>query len=323
MGSRALLVVCRDADTARERFGVASGAIGAVYTRSGRAFFPDASESDAVLNRTRDALSTGGVFAALDTGWVLIDAEIMPWSAKAQALIAGQYGLTGAAARIGLTAASEALRRAESNGLPLGELAERFEARRARAERFSGVVRSYAWPVAGIDDLKIAPFHLLASEGEVHSDKPHAWHRGTLARLAEADPLFQATATLSLDPGDEAEVSRAVAWWLDLTGRGGEGMVVKPAGFLAKGRRGYTQPAVKCRGREYLRIIYGPDYDVPENLDRLRRRGLGAKRALAHREFALGLEALDRFVARQPLRRVHECVFGVLALESEPVDPRL
>jgi len=62
---------------------------------------------------------------------------------------------------------------------------------------------------------------------------------------------------------------------------------------------------------------------LPEHLSRLRVRGVGAKRGLATREFALGLEALERFVGHQPLRRVHECVFGVLALESEPVDPRL
>src|SRR5215475_563241 len=100
-------------------------------------------------------------------------------------------------------------------------------------------------------------------------------------------------------------------------------MVVKPLDFIAKGKRGLVQPAVKCRGREYLRIIYGPDYTTEANLARLRSRGLGAKRALALGEFALGIEALERFVRREPLRRVHECVFGVLALESEPVDPRL
>ena len=100
-------------------------------------------------------------------------------------------------------------------------------------------------------------------------------------------------------------------------------MVVKPFDFIAKGRRGITQPAVKCRGREYLRIIYGPEYTASANLDRLRSRGVSAKRSLASREFALGIEGLERFVAREPLRRVHECVFGVLALESEPVDPRL
>ena len=100
-------------------------------------------------------------------------------------------------------------------------------------------------------------------------------------------------------------------------------MVVKPADFVSRSNKGLVQPALKCRGAEYLRIIYGPEYDMPENLARLRQRGLGAKRSLALREFALGLEALHRFVRSEPLRRVHECVFGILALESEPVDPRL
>ena len=100
-------------------------------------------------------------------------------------------------------------------------------------------------------------------------------------------------------------------------------MVVKPIEFIARGRHGPAQPAVKCRGREYLRIIYGPEYTMDENLQRLRSRALGTKRSLALREFALGIEALERFVRKEPLRRIHECVFGVLALESEPVDPRL
>ena len=100
-------------------------------------------------------------------------------------------------------------------------------------------------------------------------------------------------------------------------------MVVKPLDFIARGRRSLVQPAIKCRGVEYLRIIYGPEYTLPHNLDRLRARGLSVKRSLALREFALGIEALERFVGGEPLRRVHECVFGVLALESEPVDPRL
>jgi protein phosphatase len=100
-------------------------------------------------------------------------------------------------------------------------------------------------------------------------------------------------------------------------------MVIKPLDFVVRGKKGLVQPAVKCRGPEYLRIIYGPDYTADEHLSRLRNRSLGSKRSLAVREFALGIEALERFVRRDPLRRVHECVFGVLALESEPVDPRL
>jgi protein phosphatase len=108
-----------------------------------------------------------------------------------------------------------------------------------------------------------------------------------------------------------------------MTASGGEGMVVKPKSFVARGAKGLLQPALKVRGKQYLRIIYGPEYDAPEHIVRLRERGLGGKRNLALREFALGHEALGRFVARRPLRHVHECVFGVLALESEPIDPRL
>lgn len=323
MGSRALLVVCRDDGVARTRFGVTSGEVGAVYTRTGRTFFPNPDQHDAVLARARVAVEGAGLFADLGTDWLLLDAEILPWSVKAGALISGQYAPTGAAARIGLGAADAALTRALVSGAPVEAMAARVGERLARADAFASVLREYAQPVAGMDDLRIAPFHLLASEGAVHADKPHEWHMDRLARLAGFDPLFKATETLDLDPSNAADVERATAWWLDLTARGGEGMVVKPATFLARGRRGVTQPGIKCRGRDYLRLIYGPDYDLPEHLERLRQRGLGAKRSLAIRELALGLEGLERFVARAPLRRVHECVFGVLALESEPIDPRL
>jgi protein phosphatase len=146
----------------------------------------------------------------------------------------------------------------------------------------------------------------------------------TLARICAADSALLRTTPYRvvnlLDATSEAE---GVSWWESLTGAGGEGMVAKPLDWVVRGKRGLVQPAVKCRGREYLRIIYGAEYTLPGNLDRLRSRSLGAKRSLALREFALGLEALHRFVEREPLYRVHECVFGVLALESEPVDPRL
>jgi protein phosphatase len=100
-------------------------------------------------------------------------------------------------------------------------------------------------------------------------------------------------------------------------------MVVKLMSFIARGRKGLIQPALKVRGREYLRIIYGPEYTLPGQLEQLRARSLGHKRSLALREFALGIESLERFVRQEPLYRVHEPVFGVLALESEAVDPRL
>ena len=175
-----------------------------------------------------------------------------------------------------------------------------------------------------MSDLKLAPFHLLATEGQVHVQRDHVWHMEKLAEVCKAsDGLLLATSYRQVDVTDKASVEEATQWWEELTGRGGEGMVVKPLDFIVRGRRGLMQPAVKCRGPEYLRIIYGPEYLLPENLERLRSRSVSTKRSLALREFALGIEALERFVRQEALRRVHECVFGVLALESEPVDPRL
>ena len=145
-----------------------------------------------------------------------------------------------------------------------------------------------------------------------------------IAAFCAADPeLLLATPYQLVDLEDETTVQTAIDWWAELTARGQEGMVIKPRQFLLRSEEGLIQPAIKCRGREYLRIIYGPEYDHPEQIQRLRNRGLGHKRSLAIREFTLGLEGLERFVAKEPLRRTHECVFGVLALESEEVDPRL
>ena len=192
-----------------------------------------------------------------------------------------------------------------------------------RAGGYAKAWAPYVWSVSSVDDLKIAPFHLLASEGRVWFDQDHVWHMTLADRLAQDGGIVTRTKWHVVDLHDEAACTAVVAWWEELTAAGGEGMVVKPRDFIARGAKGLIQPALKVRGQEYLRIIYGPEYDAPEHLERLRVRNLGGKRNLALREFALGHEALLRFVAREPLRRVHECVFGLLALESEPIDPRL
>jgi protein phosphatase len=327
MGSRAVVIVCRDEDEARRRFGIAPDTgegIGVVLTRTGRRFFDDERLERALLARVNEALDRSGLWERLATGWVCLDAELMPWSVKAQELIRDQYASVGAAARIALPKAVARLAEAGARGLDIAGLLARYRERFELAGRFADAYRRYCWPVASVGDLRLAPFHLLASEGAVHVDKDHLWHMETLAALCQADPdLLTATPHRLVDLADPASEEAATAWWEDLTGRGGEGMVIKPLGFLARGRRGLAQAALKCRGREYLRIIYGPEYTLPENLERLRQRGLAAKRSLALREFALGIEGLERFVRGEPLRRVHECAFGVLALESQVVDPRL
>ena len=324
MGSRAVLIMCRDEDAARRRFGVLDGNFGICYTRTGRRFFDSAQIEREFLSRVRAAIEHAGLFEELDTDWLCLDCELMPWSAKAQELITSQYAAVGAAAGIALPEAIAALERAERVGADVANLLERTQERAKLAKLYVDSYRYYCWPVASVDDLKLAPFHLLASERGVHVDKDHGWHLSMLAKLCDGgDTILLATPHLVVDLTDPNSEADGVRWWEELTGRGGEGMVVKPLDFLAHGRRGLVQPALKCRGREYLRIIYGPEYTMSENLSRLRSRGLSVKRSLALREFALGIEGLERFLRKEPLRRIHECVFGVLAMESEPVDPRL
>jgi protein phosphatase len=325
MGSRAIVVVCRDEEAARKRFGVEGCGFGACYTRTGRRFFDDRALETEFLSRVRAAADSSGLWGEFETDWVCLDCELMPWSAKAQELLRQQYAAVGAASRAALGEAVSALEKASAAIGEAGPLLERYRARAAAAEQYREAYRRYCWPVRSVDDLRLAPFHLLATEGSVHTDKDHVWHMQTLRRLCEGDDsrLLSVTPFMVVDVTDQTSLGHGVGWWEWLTGRGGEGMVVKPLDFISRGPRGLVQPAVKCRGREYLRIIYGPEYDAPENLERLRARGLAAKRSLALREFALGVEGLERFVRLEPLRRVHECVFGVLALESEPVDPRL
>jgi protein phosphatase len=324
MGSRAVVIVCKDRDTALKRFGVVEDEIGVCYTRTGRRFFSEQELEREFLQRISKAAGTAGLWEELKTDWLCLDCELMPWSAKAQELLRQQYAPTGAAARTGLDKAIKALSAAANRQADATPLLTRYAVRKQMAEKYVDAYRRYCWPVHSIADLKLAPFHLLASEGAVHTDKSHVWHMQIAGRLTTADASLVITTPYRLiQLGDQASEAEGIAWWEELTDAGGEGMVVKPDDFVARRRRGLIQPAVKCRGREYLRIIYGPEYTAPENLERLRARGLGAKRSLALREFALGIEALQRFVEREPLRRVHECVFGVLALESEPVDPRL
>ncbi|MGL4420374.1 MAG: polynucleotide kinase-phosphatase, partial [Gemmataceae bacterium] len=251
------------------------------------------------------------------------------WSAKAQELLKTQYAAVGAAGRSALTSVVNSLTRAKQRlegdeQTKATELSAAYELREQNVARFVAAYRQYCWPVNSLTGLKLAPFHLLASEGAVHVENSHVWHMDTLAAVCFSDPdLLMPTKYKVVDVTEATSLSEGIEWWMGMTSHGGEGMVVKPIDFISHGPKGLIQPAVKCRGPEYLRIIYGPDYNTQENLTRLRKRGLGRKRSLAIGEFALGIEGLERFVRQEPLRRVHECVFGVLALESEPVDPRL
>jgi protein phosphatase len=324
MGSRAVVVLCQDETVARKRFGIEDEGTGIVYTRTGRRFFSDSAMEQAMLDRLRSAINIAGWWEEFATDWFCFDCELMPWSVKAEELLRNQYAAVGISARVTLASVNKLLSQAQASGIDVAGLRLSYADRSPMVDKYIDAYRRYCWQVNNVTDLKLAPFHLLATEGKTYFDQTHQWHMQTLQRLTAVDPQWlTATPYRAVDLDDEARVQEAIHWWSTLTESGGEGTVVKPLDFVARGKRGLLQPAVKSRGREYLRIIYGPEYTSPQHLDRLRERGLGAKRNLALREFALGVEALERFVRREPLRKVHECVFGILALESEPVDPRL
>ncbi|MET9295899.1 polynucleotide kinase-phosphatase [Streptomyces sp. NPDC003077] len=368
MGSRAVVLVCRDAEVARERFGAADGNSGALYTRTGRPFFDDAALAERILGRLRECVGAAGLWDELSTDWLLFDAELMPWSLKASGLLRSQYAAVGAASGAVFPSALGALEAAAGRGLDVSGLLGRQRERAAQAAAFTDVYRRYCWRVGahgGVDGadadgadargtdgedvpgtdadgpagMRLAPFQILAAQGRnLAATLPHTDQLALIDRLVAAEEglgvggsapgqrqgLLAPTRRLVVDTEDAESVAAGIRWWLDLTAEGGEGMVVKPvAAYVRKGDGRLVQPGIKCRGREYLRLIYGPEYTRPENLTRLRSRHLGHKRSLALREYALGMEALDRLADGEPLWRVHEAVFAVLALESEAVDPRL
>ena len=182
MGSRAIVVACRDADAARQRFGVLEGEAGVCYTRTGRRFFADLDLERQFLDRVRGAIGTAGIWDELKTDWVCLDCELMPWSLKAKELLQRQYAPAGAAARYGLAAAVEALASAVKQNVDLEATLARYRERAEAAELYVDAYRRYCWTVESLGDVKLAPFHLLASEGAVHSSRDHVWHMETLAQ---------------------------------------------------------------------------------------------------------------------------------------------
>ncbi|HEY2803593.1 MAG TPA: polynucleotide kinase-phosphatase, partial [Actinomycetota bacterium] len=265
MGSRAVAIVCRDEETARRRFGVDSGS-GIVFTRTGRRFFPEELETPA-LEGLRGASASAGLWEELDTDWLALDCEVLPWSLKAEELLRNQYAAVAAAGTVSLSAAVGSLQAASVRGANVDELLERQRERLSDAEALRDAYRPYCWDVSSIADVRVAPFQVLAGERAAYVDRPHSSHLQLAERLTAAAPeLVVPTRHEAVDVTDPATQERATSWWEDLTAAGSEGMVVKPADAIVRGRRGMAQPGLKVRGREYLRLIYGPEYTAPSNI---------------------------------------------------------
>lgn len=316
MGSRAVMLLARNP----QRFDAPEGWLGSLHTRTGRQLVDDAAEHQ-LLRRAHEVCAAIGLWEELGSDWVILDGELMPWSLKAESLIKDTYASAAVSGIAATGAAVAVLEQAAATGLDVAPLLERTRTRQADVHAFRDAYRRY---VGSAEQLRFAAFQVLAADGASFETRNHGWHMKLGERLAATGPdLFAATDWIRVDLSKDSETSDAVRWWEQLTEAGGEGMVVKPWANLIRGPRGWVQPGIKVRGREYLRLIYGPDYLQEANLNRLRQRATDRKRSRALHEYILGLEALRLTASGEPLWRVHQMVFGVLALESEPIDPRL
>lgn len=318
MGSRAILLLFRDEEAALSYVGRPS--LGTIYTRTGRAFFDRDTESE-VLRRLNADLVRANYFAKNNTDLLLLDAEIVPWNLKARELISSQYAHVAEAALLDREHLLEKLREAERSGRDVTSWIQEMEEKLQNAHLFKEAFQKYCWDVSGLEGIKIAPFHTLAHSGQTFFEHSHLWHMEHNRELAELSPLFMETEYRTVC--NQADEEQIIRWWEEMTEDGHEGIVIKPETFITRNGDKLVQPALKVRGRKYLHIIYGIDYLQPDNLVRLKQRKTSKKERNALMECALSRESVERFIRKEPIERVHECVLAALSLESDPVDPRL
>ncbi|KAA0549557.1 polynucleotide kinase-phosphatase [Bacillus sp. BGMRC 2118] len=318
MGSRGILFLFKDKEAGLQYVGRET--LGVIYTRNGRRFFNDDTEQ-LILSRINKALTMNGYFTKYKTDYLLLDAEIMPWNLKAKELISSQYAHVAEQAILDRSLLKAKIEGAVSQHEELEAWLKEYDKKLTNAEVFKEVFQKYCWEINEIDQIQIAPFHVLAYSNKTFFDQPHTWHMEKNKELAQMENLFVETEYMVIEDGESEE--KVIAWWEAITHDGHEGIVIKPESFISHSKGKLVQPAIKVRGRKYLNIIYGMDYLQPENLKRLKKRNTGKKQKLALKEFALGVEGIQRLVNGESIERVHECVLGTLAMESDPVDPRL
>lgn len=318
MGSRGILLLFKNEETAEKYVGIKT--LGTIYTRTGRLFFEKDREKRILTVLNKD-LHADNYFTKYDTDFILLDAEIMPWNLKAKELISKQYAHVAENAILDRENLKGKLKAASFQSDIVKSWLEEYEQKLNRALIFKDVFQKYCWDIEDVEKIQIAPFHVLAHSKETFFDKSHVWHMEMNRAFAKLSQFFVETEYKVIT--DEASEEEVVQWWLDMTSEGHEGIVIKPETFISKHNGKLLQPAIKVRGQKYLSIIYGMDYLQPENLIRLKERNTNKKQKLALKEFALGVEGLQRYINGQSIENVHECVLATLAMESDPVDPRL
>ena len=318
MGSRGILFLFKDIESAIKHTTIES--LGVIYSRSGKRFF-DTETEEQIVSKINLELHDKGYFDKHNTDYLILDAEIMPWNLKAKELISSQYAHVAENAILDRTKLKEKIEVVVGQNDELNVWLHEYEEKLNNAHTFSEVFQKYCWTIEDINSIQIAPFHLLAHSNQTFFDQPHTWHMGMNREFANQSKIFVETDYKVIT--DETSEEEVIKWWNDMTSDGHEGIVIKPEFYVARNKGKLLQPAIKVRGRKYLKIIYGMDYLLPQNLNRLKSRNTGRKQKMALKEFALGVEGIQRYVQKESIERVHECVLGTLALESDIVDPRL
>lgn len=312
MGTRVVLVLCRSQAAAERRFGISGR--GACYTASGRPFLQEDAE---LFDQLHGVFESVAFWEEYRTDWVCLECVMLPWVGRAEGLFKYRYASLATAAEADLAAAREAV---AFRGAALETQQDALAEGLARVAKFQDIYRKGAAQRIDTPDCRLMPVALLAVEGANYTGKDPLWQASRLEAICRYTARLQAPKWRRVDLEDESSMKEAVGWWEALTDSGAAGMVVLPEcsqsslGQHVSGSR-QIQPALQVRGREFLRLIYGPEYTLPHLLQRLKQRRTLLKRNIALRQHVLNQEALNRFLSGEALDRVHECVFAALGLK--------
>lgn len=316
MGSRAVIFIAKNNAVAKKM--INSDSLGYIATRNGRPFFEQVQQQQ-MVNKIHEELLAKNYFEQFNTEFVLMDAEILPWNLKAHRLIDQQYETVAENALMDRHKIIEKLQL--TNDIDVTNWLEEYTTKYKNAACFDAVFKNYCWATHELSGIQIAPFHILAHSSSTNFHETHSWHMKMNEFLAENSSLFIATEYRLIDSEkDELEV---IEWWKEMTDIGHEGIIIKPLHYETYYKGKLLQPAIKVRGREYLRIIYGMDYTNETTMKKLKHRNPSRKMRNALLEFKLGIEGISRFVRSESNARIHECALATLALESDAIDPRL
>lgn len=318
MGSRAVILAFKDKDSAMKYTSQPKTTI--IYSRRGLAFFRGADE-EYICSKIQDLLKVNNYFEKNNTDFVLMDTEILPWNAKGSGLLTNQY--------LPVLDSSKSLNLNVLNCLNniegLEPLKDYVQNTMLNIYRYEEQLENYCWDT-DITNIKIAPFHVLAHKNKTFFDKKHEWHLNhfnELINMKEND-LFVETPYIIVDLESEESMSKAIKFWLDVTTKGYEGVMFKTETFIETNDNGDTiLPMMKVRGKDYLRIIYGINYDDKKYLDKLKNRSVSKKRFLHYKQTALAIESVKLFANGESLEKWHDYVFAGICLGNMVTDHRL